>query len=80
VRGATADELGAALAQVFGRVLTDEQMARRLGENARAAVETNRGATARHLKLILELLETADVEKNRARGIRGKEGAEFTER
>lgn len=80
VRATTPDELGVSLAGAIGRLLTDERMARRLGDNARAAVETNRGATARHLKLILELLETADGEKNIERGIRVMEDAEFTER
>jgi 3-deoxy-D-manno-octulosonic-acid transferase len=59
LRIAPPDVLIRSLVEAFKLLLTDGQSAHRLGENARAAVEANRGATDRHLKLVLELLEKA---------------------
>jgi 3-deoxy-D-manno-octulosonic-acid transferase len=50
--GEMADELKGALYEL----LTNQEWARRIGENARKAVEENRGATARTLELVVELL------------------------
>lgn len=59
LHSAPPDVLTRSLVEAFKLLLTDGQFARRLGENARAAVEANRGATDRHVKLVLELLEKA---------------------
>ena len=49
-------ELQEQLAEALARLLTDREAASRLGENARATIEANRGATARHLALIREAI------------------------
>jgi 3-deoxy-D-manno-octulosonic-acid transferase len=60
IQGFNVDDLRRRLAVGLAVLLTDQSRADRLGANARAAVEANRGATARHLKLIEELLGTAN--------------------
>jgi 3-deoxy-D-manno-octulosonic-acid transferase len=45
------------LQRTLTELLTDERRANRVGENARRAVEENRGATARTLELVDELIE-----------------------
>lgn len=49
----------AALAETFRQLLSDDSRRRRIGEGARAALEENRGATARTLALVAPLLEAA---------------------
>jgi 3-deoxy-D-manno-octulosonic-acid transferase len=60
IQGINVDDLRRRLAEGLTALLTDRSRADRLGANARAAVEANRGATARHLKLIEELLGPAN--------------------
>jgi 3-deoxy-D-manno-octulosonic-acid transferase len=50
------DPIGELKRALYG-LLTDERRANRIGENARRAVEDNRGATARTLELVDELIE-----------------------
>ena len=50
-------EAPGALARVLGDLLADEEGRRRIGERARAALEENRGATARTVGLLSTLLE-----------------------
>jgi 3-deoxy-D-manno-octulosonic-acid transferase len=45
------------LKRVLSELLLNQIRARRVGENARKAVEENRGATARTLELVVELIE-----------------------
>jgi 3-deoxy-D-manno-octulosonic-acid transferase len=59
IQGLNVDDLRQRLAEGLTGLLTDRPRANRLGANARAAVEANRGATERHLKLIEELLDPA---------------------
>lgn len=52
-------EAVAELAKVCAELLTDEQKRRRLTENARAALEQNRGATTRTINMLAPLLNAA---------------------
>jgi 3-deoxy-D-manno-octulosonic-acid transferase len=56
VSGKTEQELVAQLQASFNRLLNDQAYARRLGQNARQAIEANRGATERTVEAIAELL------------------------
>jgi 3-deoxy-D-manno-octulosonic-acid transferase len=49
-------EMAGELKSALYELLTNQECARRIGENARKAVEENRGATARTLELVVELL------------------------
>jgi 3-deoxy-D-manno-octulosonic-acid transferase len=56
------------LKRVLSESLSNQECARRVGENARKAVEENRGATARTLELVVELIEgkmfTAEAQRS----------------
>ncbi|MGH9841280.1 MAG: 3-deoxy-D-manno-octulosonic acid transferase [Blastocatellia bacterium] len=54
--GPTTHELQAALARAWVEILTQPLVAQPLGENARRAVEENRGATARTVAIVAELI------------------------
>lgn len=56
--GGNDEELSDALCRAFAELLSDEERARTLGENARRAVEDNRGATAHTVEVIARLLGT----------------------
>jgi 3-deoxy-D-manno-octulosonic-acid transferase len=56
VKTTRAFEQSAELAEFFSLLLSDRARARTLGENARRAVEDNRGATTRHLAAIAGML------------------------
>lgn len=57
LRGASDEELRAVLHDALTALLTNAEMARRLGEKARAVVCDNRGATARTVAAIARLLD-----------------------
>ena len=57
----------AALAQVFRDLLGDEPRRRRVGENARRALEESRGATARTVKMLAPVFEAAHTDAGRPR-------------
>ena len=52
-----ANEQARELCRTFAELLSDENFARQLGANARQAIEDNRGATARTVAAIAELIE-----------------------
>ncbi len=54
--GSNDHELQAALAGAWAEILTQPLVAQSLGENARRAVEENRGATARTVAIVAELI------------------------
>lgn len=56
LQGASDSELIAALQQSWRELLTDETRAQRLGQNARATVEANRGATAKTVAVLADLI------------------------
>jgi 3-deoxy-D-manno-octulosonic-acid transferase len=56
LKQADADELPGALIETFARLLEDKALAQRLGQNAQTAVAANRGATARTVEALAELL------------------------
>ncbi len=56
LQGAHENELIAALRDAMLELLTDAERAQTLGENARATVEANRGATAQTVAVIAELI------------------------
>lgn len=56
LRATGANNQVAELSQVFVELLRDQNLAVRFGENARQAIEDNRGATARTVAAIAELL------------------------
>jgi len=58
LRETKADDQVNGLSRVFAELLTDPARAKQLGENARRAVEENRGATSRTVEAIAELIET----------------------
>jgi 3-deoxy-D-manno-octulosonic-acid transferase len=49
----------AALSRIFQELLTNDERRRTIGENARAVLERNRGATARTIKLLAPLFDAA---------------------
>jgi 3-deoxy-D-manno-octulosonic-acid transferase len=59
VRATDADDQVHELRRVFTELLNDQSRANRLGANARQAIEDNRGATARTVAAIAELIEAA---------------------
>lgn len=54
--GRNDEELTGRLSDELIRILTDDEEAKRLGSNARRAVEENRGATARTVEAVAELI------------------------
>ena len=58
VKTTRAFEQSAELAEFFRLLLSDRERARTLGENARRAVEDNRGATGKHLEAIADMLRS----------------------
>jgi 3-deoxy-D-manno-octulosonic-acid transferase len=56
LRGAGDQELSAALTEALSHVLLDPELAEQLGSSAHAAVEDNRGATARTVAAIARLI------------------------
>jgi 3-deoxy-D-manno-octulosonic-acid transferase len=56
LRGEGERELAAALRDALIRLLSDRNRATTLGSNARAAIDENRGATARTVQIVAELL------------------------
>ena len=56
VRATARHDQATELAEIFSRLISDRARARTLGENARRAVEDNRGATGKYLAAIEELL------------------------
>ena len=54
--GRNDEELTGRLSEELIRILTDDEEAKRLGSNARRAVEENRGATARTVEAVAELI------------------------
>jgi 3-deoxy-D-manno-octulosonic-acid transferase len=56
LRGKDERELTAALRDALIRLLSDRKLAGTLGSNARAAIDENRGATARTVEIVAELL------------------------
>ncbi len=57
VPGVTEQELVEQLRAVFSRLLSDQTYAEQLGQNARQAIEANRGATERTVEAIAALLD-----------------------
>lgn len=57
LRETNADEQVRELSQAFAELLNDQPRAERLGANARQAIEDNRGATARTVAAIAELIK-----------------------
>ncbi len=56
LRGEGERELAASLRDALIRLLSDRNLAATLGSNARAAIDENRGATARTVEIVAELL------------------------
>lgn len=54
--GSNDEDLQSALASAWGEILMQSRIAQRLGENAQRAVEENRGATARTVAIVAELI------------------------
>jgi 3-deoxy-D-manno-octulosonic-acid transferase len=65
-------EVAGALAETCAELLTDEHKRRSFVENARAALEENRGATMRTIKMLAPLLNASSNQsvKNKAQGSR----------
>jgi len=57
LRETTANEQVRELSRIFAELLNDQNRARQLGASARQAIEENRGATARTIAAIAELIE-----------------------
>jgi len=68
------DEMPEALARTLARLLGDAGERRRIGDSARAAVEQNRGATARTVRVLAPILER----RSEARGPGLVEGRSLT--
>jgi len=54
----TEAEAPSALARAFENLLGDDEQRRRIGENARCALDQNRGASARTLEMLMPLLNS----------------------
>jgi 3-deoxy-D-manno-octulosonic-acid transferase len=65
-------EAAGALAETFRELLEDEGRRRRVGENARAVLDENRGATRRTIALVAPLFETRRGEAAGLRPTRGR--------
>ena len=59
------DEMPATLARTFGRLLKDEEERKSIGARARVAVEQNRGATARTVKMLAPILNEKSDDRSR---------------
>jgi 3-deoxy-D-manno-octulosonic-acid transferase len=61
-----------ALARVFQELLEDDTRRQRIGENARAALEQSRGATARTIAMLAEVLDAAPNDIKRPINVRAQ--------